>query len=120
MLVQLCDYCHSVIQATDEYKRHLQLVFFIFSYHPQRFPSFPEIILDLRASHRFELFGMGSPCRESPAALLEALATWYSQHQRMVCLSPVAGPPSDHPLRHHHHTTPQLSQRGQLTMVQQH
>lgn len=56
MLVQLRDHCQSVIQATDKYKRHLELVFFfIFSYHPQRFPSFPEIILDLRASHRFEL-----------------------------------------------------------------
>lgn len=85
MLTQLWDYCRAVIHASDTPKKPIQVVFldaFLSStVFPQNFLDVRElvcIIKDLRATFKFELFGMDGPGKEDSVAFLKTLATWYS------------------------------------------
>lgn len=122
MLTQLWDYCRAVIHASDTPKKPIQVVFldtFLSStVFPQNFLDVRElvrIIKDLRATFKFELFGMDGPGKEDSVAFLKTLATWYSQHQRAVSPSLVTATPPDTSSRkrwcphRHYHTTPQLT-----------
>lgn len=104
MLTLLWDYCRAVIHASDTPKKPIQVVFldaFLSStVFPQNFLDVRElvrIIKDLRATFRFELFGMDGPGKEDSVAFLETLATWYSQHQRAISPSLVTVTPPNTP-----------------------
>lgn len=76
MLAQLWDYCQSVIQATDKYKRHLQLVFLYIFLSSTAFPQFPRNYFGFESESQIRTVWHGqsmqgeSSCPPSPCNLV--------------------------------------------------